>query len=84
MWYTFVQPAVEEVLAGYNCTVFAYGQIGTGTIYTIQGDLNPGSETAGIIPRSVRYIFDALGANEEEFSVRVSTTAAMCAEMSAI
>ena len=25
-----VQPLVEEVLAGFNCTVFAYGQTGTG------------------------------------------------------
>lgn len=27
---TMVHPVVEEVLAGYNCTVFAYGQTGTG------------------------------------------------------
>ena len=25
-----VQPILDEVLAGYNCTVFAYGQTGTG------------------------------------------------------
>lgn len=23
-------PLIEEVLAGYNCTIFAYGQTGTG------------------------------------------------------
>ncbi|GMF09458.1 unnamed protein product [Phytophthora lilii] len=67
-----VRPAVDEALAGYNCTVFAYGQTGTGKTYTMQGDLTPGSETAGIIPRSVRCIFDALEASKEEFSVRVS------------
>ncbi|ETM47628.1 hypothetical protein L914_07699 [Phytophthora nicotianae] len=67
-----VRPAVDEALAGYNCTVFAYGQTGTGKTYTMQGDLSPGSETAGIIPRSVRCIFDALEARGEEFSVRVS------------
>ncbi|GMF24971.1 unnamed protein product [Phytophthora fragariaefolia] len=67
-----VRPAVDEALAGYNCTVFAYGQTGTGKTYTMQGDLSPGSETAGIIPRSVRCIFDALEAGGEEFSVRVS------------
>uniref|UniRef100_M4BTC5 Kinesin-like protein n=1 Tax=Hyaloperonospora arabidopsidis (strain Emoy2) TaxID=559515 RepID=M4BTC5_HYAAE len=67
-----VRPAVDEALAGYNCTVFAYGQTGTGKTYTMQGDLTPGSETAGIIPRSVQCIFDALEANGEEFSVRVS------------
>ncbi|KAL3671776.1 hypothetical protein V7S43_003685 [Phytophthora oleae] len=67
-----VRPAVDEALAGYNCTVFAYGQTGTGKTYTMQGDLSPGSETAGIIPRSVRCIFDALETSGEEFSVRVS------------
>lgn len=28
-----VQPMLEEVLAGMNCTVFAYGQTGTGKTY---------------------------------------------------
>ena len=26
-----IQPVVSEVLAGFNCTIFAYGQTGTGT-----------------------------------------------------
>ncbi|CAH0475685.1 unnamed protein product [Peronospora belbahrii] len=69
---TVVRPAVDEALAGYNCTVFAYGQTGTGKTYTMQGDLSRGSETAGIIPRSVQCIFDTLKASDEEFSVRVS------------
>ncbi|CAI5703086.1 unnamed protein product [Peronospora effusa] len=67
-----VRPAVDEALAGYNCTVFAYGQTGTGKTFTMQGDLSPDSDMAGIIPRSVHCIFDALEASEEEFSVRVS------------
>ncbi|KAI9915278.1 hypothetical protein PsorP6_008497 [Peronosclerospora sorghi] len=67
-----VKPAVDEALAGYNCTVFAYGQTGTGKTYTMQGDLSPDSDMAGIIPRSVAYIFDALKASNGEFSVRVS------------
>ena len=25
-----VQPILDEVLLGYNCTIFAYGQTGTG------------------------------------------------------
>ena len=28
---------LEEVLAGYNCTVFAYGQTGTGKTFTMEG-----------------------------------------------
>lgn len=30
-----VQPFVKFVKQGYNCTVFAYGQTGTGKTYTI-------------------------------------------------
>ena len=32
-------PLVNEVLAGYNCTVFAYGPTGTaGKTFTMEGD----------------------------------------------
>lgn len=30
-----VEPLVHKVKNGYNCTVFAYGQTGTGKTYTI-------------------------------------------------
>jgi hypothetical protein len=32
-----VVPLVSEVLDGYNCTIFAYGQTGTGKTYTMEG-----------------------------------------------
>ncbi|RVW65885.1 Kinesin-like protein KIN-5D [Vitis vinifera] len=32
-----VSPIVNEVLEGYNCTIFAYGQTGTGKTYTMEG-----------------------------------------------
>ena len=32
-----VAPLIEEVLSGYNCTVFAYGQTGTGKTHTMIG-----------------------------------------------
>lgn len=34
-----VDPLVTEVLEGYNGTVFAYGQTGTGKTYTMEGSL---------------------------------------------
>lgn len=67
-----VKPAVDEALAGYNCTVFAYGQTGTGKTHTMQGELSPDHEMAGIIPRSVKYIFNALQKQEQEYSVKIS------------
>ena len=33
-----VRPVVDEVLDGYNCTIFAYGQTGTGKTHTMEGD----------------------------------------------
>lgn len=39
VYYRVLEPLIAEVLQGYNCTVFAYGQTGTGKTYTIMGDL---------------------------------------------
>ncbi|XP_026667441.1 kinesin-like protein KLP2 [Ceratina calcarata] len=33
-----ISPLVEQILAGYNCTVLAYGQTGTGKTFTMEGD----------------------------------------------
>lgn len=33
-----IRPIVDEVLKGYNCTVFAYGQTGTGKTFTMEGN----------------------------------------------
>lgn len=35
-----VRPLLGEVLDGYNCTVFAYGQTGTGKTFTMEGTDN--------------------------------------------
>lgn len=34
-----ISPIVDEVLEGFNCTVFAYGQTGTGKTYTMEGGM---------------------------------------------
>ncbi|CAF4506457.1 unnamed protein product, partial [Rotaria magnacalcarata] len=47
-----VFPLVENVLEGYNATVFAYGQTGCGKSFTMQGLPAPGSPQRGVIPRS--------------------------------
>lgn len=52
------------MLAGYNCTIFAYGQTGTGKTYTMSGDMNDTlgilSDDAGIIPRTLYSLFQKL------------------------
>lgn len=66
---------LEEMLQGYNCTVFAYGQTGTGKTYTMSGDIemsgNQLSENAGIIPRTLVALFKQLE-KSPDFSVKIS------------
>ena len=71
-----VSPIVEEVLEGFNCTIFAYGQTGTGKTYTMEGgdrdsaDGNNLSEVAGVIPRAIHQIFTTLDHNDSEYTVK--------------
>uniref|UniRef100_A0A7N0UUH3 Kinesin motor domain-containing protein n=1 Tax=Kalanchoe fedtschenkoi TaxID=63787 RepID=A0A7N0UUH3_KALFE len=75
-----VVPIVNEVLEGFNCTIFAYGQTGTGKTFTMEGDCKrskcgPRGELplgAGVIPRAVKQIFDMLESQNAEYSVKVT------------
>ncbi|KAF9200118.1 kinesin motor protein cin8 [Haplosporangium sp. Z 27] len=71
-----VTPILDEVLTGYNCTIFAYGQTGTGKTFTMEGDLRDSfgecSRDAGIIPRTLYTLFAALERKDTEYTVRVS------------
>lgn len=45
-----VQPIVEQVINGYNCTIFAYGQTSSGKTYTMLGTKqNPGMYISHIV-----------------------------------
>lgn len=69
---------LNEMLEGYNCTIFAYGQTGTGKTYTMSGDISQTiagervSDSAGIIPRTLTYLFKQLESMTSEFSVKLS------------
>jgi kinesin family protein 11 len=76
-----ISPIVTEVLEGFNCTIFAYGQTGTGKTYTMEGgprnsvDGSNMSKEAGIIPRAIRQIFDAIDSNDvTDSSVKVGSS----------
>ena len=77
-----MEPLIEQVMMGYNCTVFAYEQTGTGKTFTMEGgemrnkagiswDSDPAS---GSIPGALAQIFDTLREQVDslEYSVRVS------------
>uniref|UniRef100_A0A672R0K4 Kinesin-like protein n=1 Tax=Sinocyclocheilus grahami TaxID=75366 RepID=A0A672R0K4_SINGR len=79
VYRSVVCPILDEVIMGYNCTVFAYGQTGTGKTFTMEGERSPNEEftweedpLAGIIPRTLHQIFEKLSNNGTEFSVKVS------------
>ncbi|GAB2255163.1 hypothetical protein Droror1_Dr00008941 [Drosera rotundifolia] len=76
-----IVPIVNEVLEGFNCTIFAYGQTGTGKTFTMEGDCkrskgvaNNGElpAEAGVIPRAIKQIFDTLESQNDEYSVKVT------------
>ncbi|XP_046401974.1 kinesin-like protein KIF3A [Ischnura elegans] len=67
------RPIVSKVLEGYNGTIFAYGQTGTGKTFTMQGDWED-PHLKGIIPNSFAHIFGYIAKSKEDkrFLVRVS------------
>ncbi|KAK2950218.1 putative Chromosome-associated kinesin KIF4 [Blattamonas nauphoetae] len=64
------QPLVQSVLAGYNCSVFAYGATGAGKTHTMMGNDTSGR---GIMYRILEDIFHAFDAAEERnYSMHLS------------
>ena len=63
---------VDSVIEGYNGTVFAYGQTGTGKTHSMDGGTTP--ELQGIIPNSFDHVFNSISAQSEDrdFLIRAS------------
>ena len=61
---------MASVLEGYNGTVFAYGQTGTGKTYTMEGGV--GEASKGIIPQSISHIFSHVEAHRDQTHFLVS------------
>ena len=68
---TVAQPIIDSAMSGYNGTIFAYGQTGTGKTHTMEGQ--PNELEQGIIPRSFAYIFSSIqDAGSTKYLVRAS------------
>ena len=56
-------------MSGYNGTIFAYGQTGTGKTHTMVGSWNKKSSgstlhsQSGITPRAIAHIFSTINEN---------------------
>ena len=72
------KPSIKSILEGYNSTILAYGQTGTGKTYTMEGfTLIPFDEKRGLVPRVVEDIFSCINDHEKnnkeiKFSIRAS------------
>lgn len=69
-----IKPTVDDILNGYNGTVFAYGQTGAGKSYTMMGTSIEDDSGKGVIPRIVEQIFESIMTSPStiEYTVRVS------------
>ena len=56
---------IENVLEGYNGTIFAYGQTGTGKTHTMTGVENDPKEQ-GIMPRSFKDVFERIEGDSQQ------------------
>lgn len=76
VYETTAKPAVMSILEGYNSTIFAYGQTGTGKTFTMEGfTYNSNDLLRGIIPRSIEEIFNYIelfSSSDTKFMVRAS------------
>ena len=56
VYNTTARAVVDSSLQGYNATIFAYGQTGTGKTYTMEGFHQ--HDQRGIIPLAIEQIFN--------------------------
>ncbi|KAK2576842.1 hypothetical protein KPH14_005475 [Odynerus spinipes] len=67
------RPIVDKVLQGYNGTILAYGQTGTGKTYTMSGAKTP-PQLRGIIPNTFAHIFGHIAKADENQKFLVRAT----------
>lgn len=63
---TTMKPVIRDVLTGFESTVFAYGQTGTGKTHTMEGSLDH-PDDYGVIPRAAEAIFEQLNKEELQY-----------------
>ncbi|VDK79791.1 unnamed protein product, partial [Onchocerca ochengi] len=63
---------VDSVLEGFNGTIFAYGQTGTGKTFTMEG-VHDDPELRGVIPNAYHHIFQHIAqSRNQQYLVRAS------------
>lgn len=59
-------PVIESVMAGYNGTIFCYGQTASGKTFTMEGPDEITNETKGLIPRMMDRVFEIILNSSED------------------
>lgn len=62
---------VNQLIEGENICILAYGATGTGKTYSLFGEED---EKKGLIPRSIKHLYDLINDHDEEFKVRIRVT----------
>lgn len=69
-----VKGIVQDVMMGFNGTLFCYGQTGSGKTFTMMGADIEDPELKGLVPRITQQIFASIAASDAnvEYTVKVS------------
>ncbi|XP_064101104.1 centromere-associated protein E-like [Macrobrachium nipponense] len=68
IFFEVAQGIVESALAGFNGTIFAYGQTSSGKTYTMMGE----KSSPGIIPLAIQNIFNSIEKNNPDREYLIS------------
>lgn len=70
-----ISQLVQSALDGYRVCIFAYGQTGSGKTYTMLGNGENGGKDLGMIPRSVRQVFEtARGMEKDDWELNLKAS----------
>lgn len=61
-----ISQLVQSALDGYRVCIFAYGQTGSGKTHTMLGQRGSGDVQLGMVPRSVRQVFETAKQLEQD------------------
>ncbi|XP_050303688.1 kinesin-like protein klp-20 [Anthonomus grandis grandis] len=73
VYQTVASPLVNQALNGYNGTILAYGQSGTGKTFTILGD-NKSTDLRGIVPNVFSHILSQIALSDSSTSYLLTVT----------
>ena len=68
------EKAIEYVMNGFNCCIFAFGQTSSGKTHSMFGKVRGDPSHFGLIPRICYSLFDKIGASDCDGSYGETTT----------